>query len=64
MNGEGAVFFLFYFPHFIFKFFLSFYFLSFYCYFILFLTAINLFYGCACEKRLLLVFDRCFSVQV
>jgi hypothetical protein len=52
MNGEGAVFFLFYFPHFIFKFFLSFY-----CYFVLFLTAINLFYGCACEKRLLLVFE-------
>ena len=41
MNGEGAVFFFFYFPHCIFDiFFLSFYFFSFY--FILFLAAINL----------------------
>jgi hypothetical protein len=39
MIGEGAVFFLFYFPHFIFE---SFSFLSFYFYFILCLTAINL----------------------
>jgi hypothetical protein len=44
MSGEGAVFFLFYFPHCIFYLFsfLLFYFLSFYFYFILILTAINL----------------------
>jgi hypothetical protein len=44
MSGEGAVFFLFYFPHFIFYLFsfLLFHFLPFYFYFILFQTAINL----------------------
>jgi hypothetical protein len=43
MNREGKVFFLFYFPHYIFYlfYFLLFYFLSFYFYFIRFLTAIN-----------------------
>jgi hypothetical protein len=43
MNGEGAVFFLFYFSHCIFYLFSFslFYFLLFYFYFIQFLTAIN-----------------------
>jgi hypothetical protein len=49
--------------HFLFIFFLLFYFLSFYFYFIQFLTAIN-FLFVLIRKRLLLVFDRCFDVQV
>jgi hypothetical protein len=43
MNGEGAVFFLFYFPHFIFESFSFCHFIScHFIYFILFLTVINL----------------------
>jgi hypothetical protein len=66
MSGEGAVLFPFLFSalHFLFIFFLLFYFLSFYFYFIQFLTAINFLMFVLVRKRLLLVFDRCFDVQV
>jgi hypothetical protein len=50
--------------HFLFIFFLLFYFLSFYFYFIHFLTSINFFMFVLVRNRLLLVFDRCFDVQV
>ena len=63
MNGEGVVFFLFYFSHFIFVSFSSCLFISCHFIFILFLTEINLDVF-ACEKRLLLVFYKCFGVQI
>jgi hypothetical protein len=50
--------------HFLFIFFLLFYFLSFYFYFIQFLTGINFLMFVFVRKRLLLVFNRCFDVQV
>jgi hypothetical protein len=50
--------------HFLFMIFLLFYFLSFYFYFIQFLTAINILMFVLVRKRLLLVFDKCFDVQV
>ena len=56
MNGESAVFFLFYFSRFIFE--------SFSFYFILFLTVTNLLMFVLVRKRLLFVFDRCSDVQV
>jgi hypothetical protein len=66
MSGEGAVFFIFYFPYriFLFIFFLLFYFLSFYFYLFQFLTAINFLMFVLVRKRLLLGFDRCFDIQV
>jgi hypothetical protein len=62
MSKEGAVFFPFNFSHCIFDLFS--YFISYHLIFIPYLTAINLLMFVLVRKRLLLVFDRCFDVQV